>query len=404
MRADLPRYLALVNARLAERGQPPLALAQLAPGINQLKALVDVLHVHGLAVIFDLVFNHAGSGNFDDASMYFFDRQRNGDPNHSLYFTDREWAGDKAFALWNRDVRQFLIDDTKLFLEEYHIDGIRYDEVSALRNLGGAPADVSCRDVTGTVRFIRSQAIQIAEYWNDDRAFVLYRPPAGLGFDAALADGRAVPGESRSHIRAARGGTPPRRAGRRRRTALVVRAQPLPRRQRAAHDRARHSHAVHGPGIPRRPKLERQHGGRSELAHPVGPPGRRARPAGFRPLHARPDRAAPLRGRTPWRARAGDPRSRRQSRARLPALDRRRRPHARGGGELNETTWYGYRLGFPGAGRWRELFNSDVYDHFPNPVVAGNGGGVEADGSPLHGLPAAAAITIPANALLVFGR
>ena len=28
---------------------------------------------------------------------------------------------------------------------------------------------------------------------------------------------------------------------------------------------------------------------------------------------------------------------------------------------LREQTWYGYRVGFPGAGFWREVFNSDVY-------------------------------------------
>jgi 1,4-alpha-glucan branching enzyme len=27
---------------------------------------------------------------------------------------------------------------------------------------------------------------------------------------------------------------------------------------------------------------------------------------------------------------------------------------------LSESTWWNYRLGFPGAGRWLEIFNSDV--------------------------------------------
>jgi 1,4-alpha-glucan branching enzyme len=71
---------------------------------------------------------------------------------------------------------------------------------------------------------------------------------------------------------------------------------------------------------------------------------------------------------------------------------------------LAESTYYGYRVGFPGGGRWREAFNSDVYDHWVNPQVAGNGGGVWADGSPLHGLPASAELVLPANGLLVFTR
>src|SRR5271165_7109149 len=45
-----------------------------------------------------------------------------------------------------------------------------------------------CQDMTSTVRFIRPSAIQIAEYWDRDRAFPVTPTPAGLGFDAALGD------------------------------------------------------------------------------------------------------------------------------------------------------------------------------------------------------------------------
>jgi 1,4-alpha-glucan branching enzyme len=73
---------------------------------------------------------------------------------------------------------------------------------------------------------------------------------------------------------------------------------------------------------------------------------------------------------------------------------------------LNEHTFYdrSYRIGFPGGGHWHEVFNSDVYDNFFNPNVQGNAGGVTADGPAWDGLPASAAITLPANTLLVFAR
>jgi 1,4-alpha-glucan branching enzyme len=63
---------------------------------------------------------------------------------------------------------------------------------------------------------------------------------------------------------------------------------------------------------------------------------------------------------------------------------------------------FGYELGFPAPGRWREVFNSDEYDFFPNPRVSGNGGAVAADGPPMHGFGQSARLTIPANSLLVF--
>ena len=71
---------------------------------------------------------------------------------------------------------------------------------------------------------------------------------------------------------------------------------------------------------------------------------------------------------------------------------------------LQEQTRFGYRTGFPSGGEWRELFNSDAYDRFPNSNAVGNGGRVMADGSGWDGMPASAAITLPANGFIVFGR
>ncbi|MGH3835797.1 MAG: alpha amylase C-terminal domain-containing protein, partial [Pseudonocardiaceae bacterium] len=65
---------------------------------------------------------------------------------------------------------------------------------------------------------------------------------------------------------------------------------------------------------------------------------------------------------------------------------------------------HSYALGFPGPGHWHEVFNSDVYDHFPNPRAQGNPGGVDADGGPMHGMDQSARITIPANSIVVFAR
>jgi 1,4-alpha-glucan branching enzyme len=65
---------------------------------------------------------------------------------------------------------------------------------------------------------------------------------------------------------------------------------------------------------------------------------------------------------------------------------------------------YNYEIGFPRAGVWRETFNSDVYDNWVNPKVTGNGGGVFATDVPLHDLPCSAALTLPANSLLVFAQ
>ncbi len=69
-----------------------------------------------------------------------------------------------------------------------------------------------------------------------------------------------------------------------------------------------------------------------------------------------------------------------------------------------EATLSGYEIGFPAAGPWAERFNSDVYDHWVNPRVAGNGGGIVAAAKPMHGFAASAAIVIPANSVLAFTK
>ncbi len=44
-------------------------------------------------------------------------------------------------------------------------------------------------DLTSTLRFIKPEAIQIAEYWNADQWKAVAPSPAGMGFDAALGAG-----------------------------------------------------------------------------------------------------------------------------------------------------------------------------------------------------------------------
>lgn len=68
-----------------------------------------------------------------------------------------------------------------------------------------------------------------------------------------------------------------------------------------------------------------------------------------------------------------------------------------------QTRW-GLHRSFPLAGFWNQIFNSDVYENWVNPQVAGNGSGVTADGGCAQGFPASASVVIPANGVVVFAR
>jgi 1,4-alpha-glucan branching enzyme len=71
---------------------------------------------------------------------------------------------------------------------------------------------------------------------------------------------------------------------------------------------------------------------------------------------------------------------------------------------LNEATLDSYAVELPAPGHWREIFNSDLYDHFPNPWVVGNADGIWANGPAGRTYPRTARIRIPANGALVLAR
>jgi 1,4-alpha-glucan branching enzyme len=60
--ADLPPYVADINALFVASGASPIAVADARGASAQLKVLIDLLHVHGIAVMLDVVYNHAGPG------------------------------------------------------------------------------------------------------------------------------------------------------------------------------------------------------------------------------------------------------------------------------------------------------------------------------------------------------
>ena len=63
---------------------------------------------------------------------------------------------------------------------------------------------------------------------------------------------------------------------------------------------------------------------------------------------------------------------------------------------------HGYRIGLPGAGRWREVFNSDAAEYGGSGL--GNLGEVLAVPVPAHGLDASAEIVLPPLSTLYFRR
>jgi 1,4-alpha-glucan branching enzyme len=444
--ADLAPYLEKANQLLAEKNGPPLTQAQLAGQIHQLKALIDICHLYGLAVLIDVVYNHAGGG-FDDQSIHFFDRPKSSDNKDSIYFLGDGWAGGLVFAFWKREVRQFLMDNARFFAEEYHVDGFRYDEVRVIHNFGGWSF---CQDLTGTLKFLKPSIPHIAEYWNNERWLALGSPPSGMGFDAEYHDG--LRDKIRGVIAQAAGGS----------SAIVTldglrdalyRPFNFPAAWKALqyvenHDLLDANHT----GNDRQPRIaaladstnSRSWYARSRARVATGllltAPGIPLLFMGQEFLEDKlwsddPHAANLL---IWWAGLEGQDKNMSDHHRFTRDLIwlRRKQPALRGEdinvyhvhndnrviafhrwlpgvgrdivvvASLNETTYYdhSYQIGFPLPGPWQEVFNSDVYDHWFNPQAQGNPGGITAGGPGLHGLPYSAGVTIPANSILVFAR
>jgi 1,4-alpha-glucan branching enzyme len=440
--AALAPHLVEVNKLLDAKGQRRYELEDLRGEMNQLKALIDLCHLHGLAVTLDVVYNHAG-GDFGDESLYFFDRQStDGGHMNSLYFSDKGHAGGLVFDFRKPEVRDFLIQNAKYFLDEYRVDGFRYDQVSVIDHDGAPHGWSFCQDLNLTLHHHRPSTIDKAEYWNVN-PYITKPPPEGAGFDVTLTDGLRIairdvigsasaPDERPLDItRLARSLWPDGFAehwrlvqgpenhdivyqGRQQRVARL--GDPGNARSWYARSRARVATGISltAPGIPMlfmgQEFLEDKQWSdnfefhRGLLLHWAGLDN------GDKQMldHLRFTRELiALRWRHPGLRGNGFRVVHVHDQNRVLAFHR----WVEGEGHdvlvlvhLANFNRFDYRIGFPGRGDWREVFNSDVYENWVNPAAVGNGGRVFAEAQPLHDFSHSASLVLPANSVLVFAR
>ena len=91
---------------------------------DDLKRLIDRAHALGLMVFIDVVYNHFGpSGNYLHAYAESFFTERHHTP----------WGAGLNFdGTHGRPVRDFFIHNALYWLEEFHVDGLRFDAVHAI--------------------------------------------------------------------------------------------------------------------------------------------------------------------------------------------------------------------------------------------------------------------------------
>ena len=96
---------------------------------EQFKQLVDEAHKMGIAVIMDIVHSHSVSNDLEGLSHF--------DGREDLYFhaggrgQHPAW-GSRCFDYGKSEVRYFLLSNCKFWMEEFHLDGFRFDGVTSM--------------------------------------------------------------------------------------------------------------------------------------------------------------------------------------------------------------------------------------------------------------------------------
>ncbi|HUY52344.1 MAG TPA: malto-oligosyltrehalose trehalohydrolase [Streptosporangiaceae bacterium] len=148
-------------------------------GPDGLKRFVDACHARRLAVLLDVVYNHAGIGN----NLAAF----------GPYFTDAHvtpWGPAVNLDQPGSDeVRDFLIGNALMWLRDYHVDGLRLDAVHAFEDHRALHfLEELAVEVQALGARLNRELVLIAESDLNDPRLVTSREAGGYGLAAQWSD------------------------------------------------------------------------------------------------------------------------------------------------------------------------------------------------------------------------
>ena len=128
---------------------------------DELKQLVDAAHQRGIGVFLDVVFNHTDSSSPLNL-LYPYD-------NNPYWSTDGNPWGFPDFNHWNDATKRLIRDIQDYWLQEFHIDGFRYDHVEGI----GFDGESGASFITWSARQSKPYVYLIAEQLVDPVSVVL---------------------------------------------------------------------------------------------------------------------------------------------------------------------------------------------------------------------------------------
>ena len=142
---------------------------------DDLRALIDAAHSHGIAVILDVVFNHFGpDGNYLACYSSRFASSKHETP----------WgAGFNLDAPDSAPVRDFFLQNAIYWMESFHFDGFRLDATHEIAD--ESPVHLLAEIVAA---IHKRGGYAIAEDCRNDARMLTPKEAGGMGFDAVWAD------------------------------------------------------------------------------------------------------------------------------------------------------------------------------------------------------------------------
>jgi len=106
-------------------------------GPKAFKQFVLEAHKRGIAVVLDVVYNHFGPSDLD---LWQFDGWHQHDMGGIYFYND--WKAETPWGLTRPDygrgeVRQYIFDNAMMWLNDFRVDGLRYDMTLFIRNVRG---------------------------------------------------------------------------------------------------------------------------------------------------------------------------------------------------------------------------------------------------------------------------
>jgi 1,4-alpha-glucan branching enzyme len=115
----------------------PFAVEGSYGGPDGLKRLIDAAHAHGIGIILDVVYNHFGPDNLD---LWQYDGWSENNRGGIYFYNDhRAWTpwGENRPDYGRGEVRQYIRDNALFWLEDFHVDGLRFDSTLFIRTTNG---------------------------------------------------------------------------------------------------------------------------------------------------------------------------------------------------------------------------------------------------------------------------